>query len=577
MNDTLLTKLQSFFDRKNEFEEGLIIKDWSFSSLIKTNNRLIEVFDKAEIKPPPPLEKRRMAIERFKMKEQLSSVEWRLVFAGLSDRHENHPSLLEQDDYFHDVKYEIENRICHDELNRRDWLSLCFSYFGYDSETPESNKNWCSLQSWLDTGYLSIKKQQKREKEWMRIVEKYHQIFTNSAGESLAENMFNGQLDDLSGLQKIAQIPEASWLWRRIFNVILSRIFIIEDDEFKEKIERLLNLGQTHIRFMDDVLSACLTRYYHSSFNQVPSSTLKQAALDKWGSPQLRSSQNGWLQHVDEQVCHMVRAWFAKEDLQHFFQLLKGDSGVDQSRLYYWLRFANQMGFTRIVMGTDAWNDSSKDFEEFRHKNKHRLSRLTGGAGSHINAVIIQINDYFFVEFSGTGHACYVYKSDKAPFNPEKDQLNLNFELKIKSKAKKVMSHNPTPQRQNAIVGWLRKFDDELALLGIRAESHSIFVNQNESKPQWTGLKTKTIPEVKLAELKHQEKLKAENITIAIKDQIASSLNGIGFNKYRILDFRRVGGALKVELEVGSPQADLELRRLGFKATYSNPLLYWKS
>ena len=336
MNDTVLTKLQSFFDRENGYDEGLTIKDCSFPSLIKTNNRLIEVFDKAEIKPPPPLEKRRKAIERFKMKKQLSNVEWRLVFAGLSDRYDDCPSLLDQDEYFHDVQYEIEERICHDELNRRDWLSLCFSYFGYESEKPESNKNWCSLQTWLDKGYLSIKKQQKREKEWMRIVEKYHQIFTNSAGESLAENMFNGQVDDLSGLQKIAQIPEGSWLWRRIFNVILSRVFIISDDEFKTKIERLLNLGQNYVRFMDDILSVCLTRYYHSSFNQIPSSTLKQAALDRWGSPQLRSSQNGWLLHVDEQVCHMVRAWFAKEDLQHFFQLLKGDRAVDQARLSYW-------------------------------------------------------------------------------------------------------------------------------------------------------------------------------------------------------------------------------------------------
>lgn len=569
MNDTVLTKLQSFFDRKSGYDVELTIKDWSFSSLIKTNNRLIEVFDKAEVKPPPPLEKRRKAIERFKMKEQLSNVEWRLVFAGLSDRHDDCPSLLDQDEYFHDVQYEIEHRICHDELNRRDWLSLCFSYFGYESEKPESNKNWCSLQTWLDKGYISIKKQQKREKEWMRIVEKYHQIFTNSAGESLAENMFNGQLDDLSGLQKIAQIPEASWLWRRIFNVILSRIFIIADDEFKEKIERLLNLGHNYVRFMDDVLSACLTRYYHSSFSQVPSSILKQTALEKWGSPQLRSSQNGWLQHVDEQVCHMVRAWFAKEDLQHFFQLLKGDRGVDQARLSYWLKYSNQMGFTRIVMGADAWNDPSTDFEEFRNKNKGRLSKLTEAA-SHINAVIMQIGNYFFVEFSGTGNACYVYKADNAPFDAEAKWLGMNTKLKLRGSPKTItwLLHN---------AGWQRKFDEQLAILGIRAANHSIVVNQNAPKPQWTGLKAKSISEIKFTDSKKQERLKTDDVTVLIKDQIAICLDAIGFDKYRILDFRRVGGALKVELKVKNSQADLELRRLGFKPTNSNPLLYWKS
>ena len=38
----------------------------------------------------------------------------------------------------------------------------------------------------------------------------------------------------------------------------------------------------------------------------------------------------------------------------HFFELLRGNGDVDQARLHYWLRFANQMGFTRIVVGTDA-------------------------------------------------------------------------------------------------------------------------------------------------------------------------------------------------------------------------------
>lgn len=567
MNDSALINLQRYFERKDNQDVGFSISDCSFPSLAITNNRLIDIFDKAEVKPPPPLEKRRKAIERFKMKEQLSNVEWRLVFSGLSDRYGNSPSILDLDEYFHEVQYEIESRICHDELNRRDWLSLCFSYFGYESDTPENNKNWCVLQQHLDKGYLAIKKQQKREKEWMRIVEKYHQIFTNSAGEVIAEEMLDHQNNDLSGLQKIVQIHEASWLWRRIFNVILSRIFIMSDDAFKNKIDHLITLGNKNIRFLDDVISACLTRYYHASFRQLPSPILKQSALERWGSPQLRSSQNGWLQHVDENICQMVRAWFAKEDLQHFFQLLKGDTGVDQSRLSYWLRFANQMGFTRIVMGTDAWSDHSTDFEEFRNKNKGRLSKLTEAA-SHINAVIMQIGNYFFVEFSGTGNACYVYKSDDAPFNAEAKWLGMNTALKLRNSAKTItwLLHN---------AGWQRKFDEKLATLGIKAANNSIVVNQNTTTPEWAGLKKSVHQKIEFSVSKKEEKLLAEKEMTPIKDAISISLKKIGFEKYRILDFRRSGGALKVELQIKDTQADLELRRLGFKPTNSNPQLYW--
>src|SRR5690606_5170206 len=154
------------------------------------------------------------------------------------------------------------------------------------------------------------------------------------------------------------------------------------------------------------------------------SSLLKQAALEHWGSPQMRSKQNAWLQYIEQPVCAMVVAWFAKEDLEHFFTLLKGDAEVDQSRLFYWLRFANQMTYTRIVMGVDAWYSRNTDFVAFREKNKGRISRLEG-APSHNNAVVMQIDNYFFVEFSGTGNACYVYRADRAPFNPDKPVLDL--------------------------------------------------------------------------------------------------------------------------------------------------------
>ncbi|MBF3375292.1 hypothetical protein ISU80_17720, partial [Leptospira borgpetersenii serovar Arborea] len=113
---------------------------------------------------------------------------------------------------------------------------------------------------------------------------------------------------------------------------------------------------------------------------------------------------NKWYQYVSEPVAGMVRSWLAKQDLMHFFELLRGNGDVDQARLFYWLRFANQMGFTRIVLGTDARQDRRGDFVKFREENKGRLSNLRGGRNFD-NAMIMQINDYLFVEFSGTGNA----------------------------------------------------------------------------------------------------------------------------------------------------------------------------
>ena len=55
--------------------------------------------------------------------------------------------------------------------------------------------------------------------------------------------------------------------------------------------------------------------------------------------------------YVSEPVAAMVGAGWRKQESDAFFELLRGNGDVDRARLHYWLRFANQMGFTRIVMG----------------------------------------------------------------------------------------------------------------------------------------------------------------------------------------------------------------------------------
>lgn len=55
----------------------------------------------------------------------------------------------------------------------------------------------------------------------MRIVAHYRELFGEGAGTQLAEEIFEGKIQDLSALQAIAQIPDNSWLWRRIFAVLL--------------------------------------------------------------------------------------------------------------------------------------------------------------------------------------------------------------------------------------------------------------------------------------------------------------------------------------------------------------------
>lgn len=508
---------------------------------------LYDRFERAEKALPPPQEKRRAAINKFRNVLPLSSSEWRMVFAGLADKVESVGPILEDEQLYGRVHIEVSQRIEKRRLSRRDWLALCFSYFGYESDKPDTNPVWCLLQGDIRNGFACVKAQQTREKEWIRIVQYHKQLFSEQAGETLGEQMFNGEISDLSVLQTIAQIPDSSWLWHRIFNVLLSRIFNLEDDEFSKRFPDFIEIGRQHPTYMNALLSACLTRYHAASYREKPSSLLKQSALDNWGSPQIRSRQNSWLQYVEKDVCAMVVAWFAKEDLEHFFNLLKGDRDVDQARLFYWLRFANQMSYTRIVLGADAKTDAGSDFVDFRRKNNGRLSYLAGSKSSN-NAVIMQIANYLFVEFSEKGNACYVYKADSAPFNPDQIYLDLNSELKQKNKsAVKPMGHMAVPSRPNHVSGWLAKFDETLAELGIRADGH---IDSRGDHP-----------------------FRSPPKTIAFDAQLAEALKGIS---HRVYDSRAKGGALQVQLESHEPAAMASLQRLGFKPVNNQPLKFWR-
>lgn len=528
-----------------------------FHALASAGREMETRFDKAEKIPTPPHEMRLAALRRFRLAEELTEREWRMVFYGLADAdplYPDQPVLLEDDTYFPHVDSAIKKQIESKTLKRKDWAALCSSYFAYKHESPERNPHWCVLRGHIAKGYPVVKAAIRREKSWMKTIEFYHDIFTPQAGGVISQQLLSGESNSLSSLEKIAQIPDSSWLWKRIFTVLLAQLDTLDDPHYLEKISWLLGLAAQWIRFRDDIMTATLTRYYHSIYRDQAHSALKQAALEFWDNPQLKSQQNKWHQYVSEPVAAMVRGWLAKQDLMHFFELLRGNGDVDQARLHYWLRFANQMGFTRIVMGPDAWHDRGGDFVKFREENKGRLSYLRGGRNLD-NAMIMQINDYLFVEFSGTGNAMYAYRIGHSPFNPESHTLDINH-LKDQGRCALRMPHMPRAEGYNKvrITGWMLKYDDELRKLGIRwmAEEPVKFIDKKvPSSPSTSEIKI--INPLRDTAIQHL----VENTSCIVSDN------------------RQKGGVLSVQLKSPDDTTERELLRLGFAPVTKEPHRYW--
>jgi hypothetical protein len=421
--------------------------------IAKRASAIAMLFD--EGKPAePPSQARINALDRLRQgKVGLTRTDWNLISWGLCDYCGRSGLPIETDSMFEKIM-----QFVHEEnikgISRKIWFGLLHSYFAYSLEKPENNKNWRTLQATLAASLPILIQNQSRPKAWARALAKQSQLFTENAGVDLGKALFYGDKVIADEVATFLPIPESSWLWRKIIGKQLQMLFEIEDDEYHSSIPTMLSLGLQHPRQTDDILIALLTRYEKSSFRDNPHKELKQFALDQWQNPQMKSA-NRW-SGVSDDVRKMMLHWFAKADLEHFFSLLQGEGGVDRARLHYWLRFVGQISFTRIVMGWDAFINKHPDFTDFRTKNKGRFSQLTDGPTSN-NAFIMRIGDYYFVEFSGTGNACYIYAENKLPFDPEVKSFRL-YGLKNKSNAEDRITH---------IGDWAWKADRLLARLGI--------------------------------------------------------------------------------------------------------------
>lgn len=567
----------------------------AFHYLQRVIAQLERKVDARAVQMVPPLEKRRQAIARLRAGDTPKPFEWKMIFFGLNDVAEGdlfEIALIDDATNFARIIAEIEQKIAQQRLTRREWLALCTSYFGHSSDTPEKNPQWLQLRTQIARGFQQLKESAPRQMSWMSVIDTYSDIFTDNAGFLLGQQLGRGEITDISVLEKVAQIPQTSWLWRKIVNHLVNEIFCLTDDAFQQKIHSLIALSRQLTRFKDNILAATLTRYYQSAFKHQTHFELKQLALEYWGNPQLTSRNKSWQVHVENPVLLMVQGWFAKDDLKLFFELLKGNRDVDHARLFYWLRFANQMSYTRIVLGEDALRSKDADYVEFRAKNAGRLSRLQGSGSRDNNAMIMRIGDYLFVEFSKVG-AMYAYHMGNAPFNPETGILDIDYDLKDKrNNRRKVRLRLPhlSPvflYSLNRIEGWMSRYDEELRKLGIDYVAEDL--NQSSvtldisrfnasktvSRPEPASLSEHEVSDAK-SDREEQIKIIASSLK-AKKDlpdreqQIREIIRSVDC---KVMDKRGLGGAIHIQFNEPDYEAAQKLLSLGFKPVLGK-FTYW--
>lgn len=558
--DTLLARLSRSMEGFSHDEEGPLLELTDFRRLAARAEEVGRRFDFG--KPPEPPQKQRIsALNKLrKTPEEMTPRDWRLVSWGLCDECGTFGRPIDDSMLFPRVYRYVDQQVTAKSLTRKIWFGLTTSYFSYPVETLESNKNWVALREQILRGFRQIARKQRQQKTWIQVISKHLDLFGDKPGQSLGKALADGNDQDVSELQQHLQIPGASWLWRRVIELQIEALAKMSDKIFVQRIDGLLRLMNLYPAFADQVLAGVLSRYATSELRGQAHPQLKSAALDRWGSPQLGTARNRWSVHVSDDVCRMVMRWFAKEDLESFFKLLQGERGVDQNRLDYWLRFVDQMGYTRIVLGNAARNDRSRDFVEFREKNNSRLSHLDGGTAED-NAFIMEIGGYYFVEFSKKGNACYYYSRDRLPFNVGQKKFRLADELK---QPQSGYSRARSGNKFNHMSGWESNADAILAQLGI-------YPDHQASKSRNTGAKAHHVsePNPKTASSG------AARANSAIEGAIAEALRIMGQHSISLpsADRRPEGGAFWFFSPHDLSAISNHMKKIGFR--YAAGRGYW--
>lgn len=428
-----------------------------FINLRHALERLNSQFNRSAALPTPPSQLILNALAKFCRGESITAKEWRYVCTGLNLPRGTSPCLLEDKVHFAVFLEELDHRLKNRLLKRRAFQGLLHSYFNPSSDqNPRQNPHWLELRNRLQA-IIQDYQDQRHRPAWVGLLETHLELFTDQAGEQLGKMLLEGGYEDIAALEQQLGIPQQSWLWKHVVEKPILAACSQPDVDFWSHIAPLATLVSEHFpAYVNLALTHLLERYAISAYRREPHAELKQFALTHWDSPQLKTATHSRWSLVSESVVKMVQSWFAKADLEHFFKLLQGEGQVDQERLDYWLRFVEQISYTRIVMGDRAFNNKNIEYIEFRKKNAGRFSQLKSPNDQN-NAFILQIGQYFFVEFSQKGNACYVYQVTNQPFNPETRLLTVN-NLKSTFHALERIIHNGQ---------WQYKADYQLARLGI--------------------------------------------------------------------------------------------------------------
>lgn len=380
--------------------------------------------------------------------------------------------------YCDDLFRTYENDAYKGDLWRLTWYSLLNSYLTFDlarTSTEAGMGGFHKLRSLLNRTWPSIDKQsgELAVPDWVRVLREESQLLSDNPVEKYARDYLAGNTDHIKALAENLGIPASSWFWQELVLGAVCHATLADDDKFRSQILMLIELIKSTPVYRDKAIAEILNRYY-----KCPSKTVHPELRDfvihasVWKNPKLKAAgiATAWNQ-VPVAVWRMVMGWVNERNLRDFFDVLASRRHADHGRLKFWSRYMNQITWTRLVFGSETiWQKNhNAGIKALLESEEGTYATLQGAQDKELDAFLMQIGDYIFVEFSKTGNGAYAYRASDLAFNPHANTYagsTSDLKCGYYSNGRGVAKIIHTP-------GWEDRTAVELRRLGIHPDRYS--------------------------------------------------------------------------------------------------------
>jgi hypothetical protein len=150
-----------------------------------------------------------------------------------------------------------------------------------------------------------------------------------------------------------------------------------------------------------------------------------------------------------------IKGWLSEEDLKFFFDLIMEGQEDRHHRRDFWLRYVHRVTNSSVVIGGADRDRLRRQLNELRTRGR-TYANLNA---RDVSAFIMDFGNALVVEFSRTGHACFIYEANTGQRKIVNLQAN-EFSVS-RLKALQAVSERIVHDRSG---NWMQKVRQHLAL-----------------------------------------------------------------------------------------------------------------